>query len=121
MSFEQMLFKKMSFEQVSGYRKHNVTAFFLPCQRNLIEKLGAVHVRHPQSGGRAGYPVRTRREGGIQMRTFALFVAKTFGFFNNYRCFRTDKGEGGCSNAYKEKRVNFLRTSFMDGPLYNLT
>jgi len=39
--------------------------------------------------------LRTRREGVLQMRTSALFGAKTSDFFQNLWCVRTDKWRGG--------------------------
>jgi len=70
--------------------------------------LGAVHKRRSQSEGKGGCPVRRffgqRGRGLLQMRTSALFGAKNFGFFEFY-------GQG------KSIFRDFVRTSFMDGPL----
>jgi len=63
-------------------------------------RLGAAHERRPQ-----------RKRVVLQMRTFALFGAKNFGFFEIYGVSARTRGKGSIFR-------DFVRTSFMDGPLY---
>jgi len=88
-----------------------------------------VYVR--SQGGEGGYPVRTfcgQEEScsDVNDRTSSLFVAKHFGFFKIYLCVRTDKKRGGaepvrtfCGQGGRRSIFHdFVRTSFMDGPLF---
>jgi len=68
--------------------------------------------------------LRTRM--ALQMRTSALFGAKTFGIFRNLWCVRTDKGElTQCGNfadkkgrgvGAKSNFRNFVRTTLWTAP-----
>jgi len=77
----------------------------------MIKLLGDVHKRRLRSG-EGVCPVRTFFGHGVrgilQIRTFALFSAKNFGFFEIYSVSAHTRGV-----IFRD----FARTSFMDGPL----
>jgi len=73
------------------------------------KRFGAVHKGRPHSGWEEGF-LRTR--GGLQMRMFALFDAKTSDFSKFMVCPQDNEGRGlsQCGHfADKNGGVNFLR------------
>jgi len=74
--------------------------------RSVSFNKGLVHKTCPQSGGRGFVHCGHFSDKGIlQMRTSVLFGTKNFRFFVIYLVSARTRG------------VNFVRTSFMDGPL----
>jgi len=77
--------------------------------------LGVVHKRRPQSGGGGLYSadiLQARREGILQMQTFALFGVKNFGFFEIYGVPGRTRGRrlSQCGHfSDKGRRVNISR------------
>jgi len=97
------------------------------CNQLKLAYLGAVHKRRPHSGGgvflSSAEILRTREEGVLQMRTSAPFGVKKLGFFEIYGMSSWTRGRGLASADILRTRErgsifrDFVRTSFMDGPL----
>jgi len=87
-------------------------------KKNRTVCLGAVHKRRSQGGRELSSAdiLRTREEGVLQMRTSALFGAKTFEFFEIYGVSARIRGRGfvQCGQGVSIFR-DFVRMSFMDG------
>jgi len=77
-----------------------------------LDKIRTVHKRRPQSEGvvQCGHFAEKGDSSKSDVRTFwyKLWI------FRNLWCVRTDKG-GVSQCGQGRKRVNFSRTSFMDG------
>jgi len=88
-------------------------------------QLGTVHKKGPQSGGgrlSSADIFRTSEEGSSSDADVRTFLGKKLRIFRNLWCVRTNKGLSQFGNFAdkREKRsifCDFVRTSFMDGPL----
>jgi len=87
----------------------------------LYVSLEVVHKRRPQSRG-GGYLVRTRGEGGSSDAGDRTFSEKNFGCFEIYGVSARTRGEGvePVRTFFGQGELifrDFVRMSFMDGPL----